>query len=101
MYLRTSRLDLENFNNDTEDGLHITSMAGTWLSVVKGFGGMNVKDGNLHFAPFLPGNWTALAYNILFRGASINIRVTPDAVVIKNLSDVEIHLNHPRKIAMA
>ena len=37
MYLRTSRLDLDDYNNDTEDGCHITSMAGTWMSVVKGF----------------------------------------------------------------
>ena len=42
MYLRTARLDLDDYNNDTEDGCHITSMAGTWLAVVKGFGGMRV-----------------------------------------------------------
>ena len=34
MYLRTARLDLDDYNNDTEDGLHITSMAGTWLAIV-------------------------------------------------------------------
>ena len=33
-YLRTSRLDLDDYNNDTEDGCHITSMAGTWMSVM-------------------------------------------------------------------
>ena len=43
LYLRTARLDLDDYNNDTEDGLHITSMAGTWMSVVKGFGG-NAAD---------------------------------------------------------
>jgi maltose phosphorylase len=40
MYLRTARLDLDDYNNDTEDGLHITSMAGTWMSIVEGFAGM-------------------------------------------------------------
>ena len=53
MYLRTSRLDLDDYNNDTEDGCHITSMAGTWLSVIKGFGGMRVMDDTLHFTPFI------------------------------------------------
>jgi len=48
-YLRTARLDLDDYNNDTEDGCHITSMAGTWMSVVEGFGGMRVKDGKLSF----------------------------------------------------
>ncbi|MEZ5030004.1 MAG: hypothetical protein R2787_01255 [Saprospiraceae bacterium] len=39
MMMRTARLDLDNINNDTKDGCHITSMAGTWMAVVKGFGG--------------------------------------------------------------
>ena len=38
MYLRTARLDLDDYNNDTEDGCHTTSMAGTWMAFVKGFG---------------------------------------------------------------
>ena len=40
LYSRTARLDLDNINNDTCDGLHITSMAGSWLSIVQGFAGM-------------------------------------------------------------
>ncbi|HBH5802051.1 TPA: glycoside hydrolase family 65 protein, partial [Enterococcus faecium] len=37
MYERTARLDLDNYNNDTDDGLHITSMTGSWLAIVQGF----------------------------------------------------------------
>ena len=48
MYLRTSRLDIDDYNNDTEDGLHITSMAGTWLSVITGFGGIKIIWLSLH-----------------------------------------------------
>jgi trehalose/maltose hydrolase-like predicted phosphorylase len=54
MYLRTSRLDLDDYNNDTEDGLHITSMGGTWMAVVMGLGGMRFRDGKLIFNPILP-----------------------------------------------
>ena len=43
-YLRTSRLDLDDYNNEVEEGLHITSMAGTWMSIVEGFGGMRIKE---------------------------------------------------------
>ena len=43
LYLRTSRLDLDDYNNEVEQGLHITSMAGTWMSVVNGFGGLKIK----------------------------------------------------------
>ncbi|MCO5945270.1 glycoside hydrolase family 65 protein [Mucilaginibacter flavidus] len=85
-YLRTARLDLDDYNNDTEDGCHITSMAGTWMAVVEGFGGMRVKDGKLSFQPFLPGKWKSFSFHIGFRGAVLNIKVSKDGVQIKNLS---------------
>jgi len=53
-YLRTSRLDLDDYNKEVEEGLHITSMAGTWMSIVEGFGGMRVKNNQLHFEPKIP-----------------------------------------------
>jgi maltose phosphorylase len=88
-YLRTSRLDLDDYNNDTEDGCHITSMAGTWLAVVEGFAGMRVRDGKLSFHPFLPGKWESFSFTIGFRGALLNIKVSKQAVLIKNFSDIE------------
>jgi maltose phosphorylase len=88
-YLRTARLDLDDYNNDTEDGCHITSMAGTWMSVVEGFGGMRVRDGKLSFHPFIPEKWASFSFHIGFRGAVLNIKVSRDGVQIKNLSDKE------------
>jgi maltose phosphorylase len=46
-YLRTSRLDLDDYNKEVEEGCHITSMAGTWMSIVEGFGGMRIKNDQL------------------------------------------------------
>ena len=80
-YLRTARLDLDDYNNDTEDGCHITSMAGTWLSVTKGFGGMRVKDGKLSFDPFLPEHWEGYSFRLEFRGRVVKVKVAKDRVV--------------------
>jgi maltose phosphorylase len=88
-YLRTARLDLDDYNNDTEDGCHITSMAGTWMSVIEGFGGMRVINGKLSFQPFLPGKWQSFSFHIGFRGAVLNIKVSKEGVQIKNLSGTE------------
>lgn len=85
-YLRTSRLDLDDYNNDTEDGCHITSMAGTWMAVVEGFGGMRVKNGMLSFDPFLPGKWESFSFNVGFRGAILNVKVSKVGVDITKLS---------------
>lgn len=74
-YLRTARLDLDNYNKDTDDGLHITSMAGTWMSIVYGFGGMRLRDGILNLAPFKPKAWSGYSFNIVFRGRLIKVTV--------------------------
>lgn len=77
-YLRTARLDLDDYNNDTEEGCHITSMAGTWMSVIKGFGGMRVRNGKLHFNPFIPDKWKSYSFRLEFRGRVIKVKVTAD-----------------------
>jgi maltose phosphorylase len=75
LYLRTSRLDIDDYNNDTDDGLHITSMAGTWMSVVKGFGGMRVQNNELHFTPFIPDQWKSYSFRIEFRDRIIKVKI--------------------------
>lgn len=82
MYLRTARLDLDNYNNDTDDGLHITSMAGSWLSIVHGFAGMRVRSGMITFKPFIPKAWEAYSFKILFRGHLLKVSVNKDEVII-------------------
>ncbi|MBC7615395.1 MAG: glycoside hydrolase family 65 protein [Pedobacter sp.] len=93
-YLRTARLDLDDYNNDTEDGLHITSMAGTWMSMIEGFAGMRVKNDRLVFNPFLPAKWKSFSFTIGFRGAVLKIKITEAGMTINNstLIDLEICL---------
>lgn len=82
LYLRTARLDLDNLNNDTDDGLHITSMAGTWMSITHGFGGLRIMDGTICFNPHIPKNWKEYSFKILFRSHLFNIKVEAGKVVI-------------------
>jgi maltose phosphorylase len=93
-YLRTARLDLDDYNNDTEDGLHITSMAGTWMSIVEGFAGMRVRNDKLSFNPFLPEEWNSFSFNIGFRGVQLKVKVKKEEITIvnpaKELMDINI-----------
>ena len=75
-YLQTSRLDLDDYNNEVEEGLHITSMAGTWMSVVEGLGGVKVINDELHIDPILPDSWKEYRFKINFRGTLIEVLVT-------------------------
>lgn len=92
-YLRTARLDLDDYNHDTDDGLHITSMAGTWMSVVEGFGGVRVLNGALQLNPALPKQWQSYSFKITFRGALLKVAVKTNEIVINNESDVSLNLS--------
>ena len=93
MYLRTARLDLDDYNREVAEGCHVTSMAGSWLSVVEGFVGMCVRDGVLSFDPRLPETWESLSFKVNFRGRVLTVKVTRTAVEVSNEGDpVEIAL---------
>ncbi|MBA7558120.1 hypothetical protein ES705_50910 [subsurface metagenome] len=94
LYLRTARLDLENYNNDTEDGVHITSMAGSWLAIVQGFAGMSVQDGQLKLSPYVPEKWDGYSFKIAFRGRRLKIDVK------KNYVEIEQIEGEPLKISI-
>jgi maltose phosphorylase len=100
MYLRTARLDLEDYNNDTDEGCHITSMAGTWMAIVEGFGGKRVSSGKISFYPMLPDQWESYSFRLLFRGASLELEVNQKTAEIRHLNgeDVEVELFERSKV---
>ncbi len=82
MLLRSARLDLDNVNADTKDGCHVTSMAGTWIAAVEGFGGLRVIEDQLHVAPILAPGWSSLGFQVHFRGTWLAVRADADQVVV-------------------
>ena len=84
LYLRTSRLDLDDYNHEADEGLHITSMAGTWLAVIEGFAGVRIKNQMLHINPNLPKNWDNLYFKIMIKNNPIAIEINSIGFKIKN-----------------
>ena len=93
LYARTARLDLDNYNNDTEDGLHITSMTGSWLTIVEGFAGMRTFADTLSFKPFVPVDWDYYRFHINYRGRLIFIEVNQTETSLTLLSGEPLTLN--------
>ncbi|WP_282136446.1 glycoside hydrolase family 65 protein [Seonamhaeicola maritimus] len=91
-YLRTSRLDLDDYNHEVHEGLHITSMAGTWMSIVEGFGGMRIKDNMLSFKPQIPKQWKGYSFKVNFRDTIIKVNVSQDATNFELESEYEIQI---------
>jgi maltose phosphorylase len=82
LYLRTSRLDLDDYNREVGEGLHITSMAGSWLAIVEGFGGKRVRDGKLFLNPLIRDNWKKYAFRLLVHDHPVEVTVTKEGVGI-------------------
>ena len=89
LYLRTARLDLEDINQDTEDGVHLTSMAGSWNAIVQGFAGFSFNGDRLTFSPYLPPKWEGYSFQVSHRGTDLWVAVTKDGMRIKRLDGPE------------
>lgn len=96
--LRAVRLDLDDYNGEVEEGCHVTSMAGSWLAVVGGFGGVRMHGDVLALAPVLPDAWHSLVFRLRYRGRVLSVRVTRREVEIGVEGDpVELELYGRRR----
>ncbi|HPF93720.1 MAG TPA: family 65 glycosyl hydrolase domain-containing protein, partial [Tenuifilaceae bacterium] len=93
LYLRTARLDLDDYNHEVKEGLHITSMAGTWISIVEGFGGMRVRDNMLVFNPLIPEQWKSYSFKVWFRENVLKVNVNGKSITISNEEGPSIVVN--------
>ena len=75
LFLHATRLDLDDYNNEGEQGLHITSMPGSWLAVVRGFAGLQVQDGTLKIEPVMPEKWSGYSFKVNYLGNTLHIQV--------------------------
>jgi len=93
LYLRTARLDIDDINKEVKEGLHITSMAGTWLSIVEGFAGLKVKQQKLYINPLIPEAWEMYSFMIRFRNNLVKISISKGKAEVENLSDKHVRIN--------
>ncbi|MBM0236770.1 glycoside hydrolase family 65 protein, partial [Micromonospora sp. ATA32] len=77
-YLREAALmDLHDLNENTRDGVHIASLAGAWIALVAGFGGLRDHDGTLSFSPRLSSRLSRLEFSLQWRGLRLRVDVRP------------------------
>jgi maltose phosphorylase len=85
-----TRLDLDDYNRNTREGLHITSIAAAWLNIVYGFGGTRTDGDLLSFSPSLPSAWRSYAFRLVFHGTMIRVSVGQDSTVFQALGATAI-----------
>jgi len=87
-------MDLDDLEHNTRDGLHIASLAGSWIALVAGFGGLRERENTLAFAPSLPPTLSRIAFAITFRGRCLHVEVAPTTVVYRLRSGQPLQIFH-------
>jgi len=87
-------MDLDNLEHNTRDGLHLAALAGTWMSLVVGFGGLRLHEATLSFTPRLPQRLTRIAFRLLFQGRRLRVEITPAGAVYTLAEGEPLTLRH-------
>ncbi|CAL9630064.1 glycoside hydrolase family 65 protein [Streptomyces sp. enrichment culture] len=87
-------MDLADLEHNTRDGLHIASLAGTWMALVAGFGGMRRDADGLRFAPRLPEQFSRLAFTLQLLGRRLRVEITQDKATYTLLSGRPLRIRH-------
>jgi alpha,alpha-trehalose phosphorylase len=94
-YLAESALvDLHDLGGNTADGLHLAAIAGAWLALVAGFGGMRDHGDGLLFTPRLPPGLTRVAFRLLYRGRRLRVEIRGAEATYELLAGEPLHLHH-------
>ena len=92
LFMNSARIDLDDYNNEVEEGLHVTSMPGSWLAIVEGFAGFVVQDSFAEFTPRIPKKWNAYSFKVYFRQNMLKVRIDKKEICISNISDNEVYV---------
>jgi len=90
-------MDLDDLEHNTRDGLHIASLAGTWIGLVAGFAGLRDDHGRTSFAPRLPESLTRLAVTILIRDRRLHLEITHSSTAYQLLDGEPLEVLHDRE----
>ncbi len=93
-FMENARLDLDNTHGNTAHGVHTASMAGTWLGLVYGFGGLRLQQGEPHFSPTLPTHWAHYSFRLQVHGCHLQVSVRAAAVEYRLLAGAGLPLWH-------
>ncbi|CAL9345257.1 putative glycosyl hydrolase [Streptomyces sp. enrichment culture] len=87
-------MDLADLEHNTRDGLHIASLAGTWMALVAGFGGTRRDGDMLRFSPRLPEKFSRLAFRLQFRGRCLRVEIDGGKATYTLLSGPPMRVGH-------
>ena len=112
-FRRAALVDLLDNQGNTAEGIHIASAGGTWQTIVCGFGGFRVRNGQMTFKPWLPPDWTAVNFRLKWHGNTVSVSadhtcatftlIGPDGcreTIIVNGHQITLHANTTTEVGL-
>lgn len=93
-FRETALVDLMDLAGNTQDGIHLASMASTWLVAIAGFGGMRDYGDKLAFNPHIPNDINRLRFRMLYQGRLIRVTILPKTVTYELVEGDDIEIFH-------
>lgn len=102
----SAKLDLFNTHKNTKDGIHTANMAGNYMAIVYGFGGLRIKEDGLHINPCIPEQWEGYSFRFQYLGTRLEVKAGKDGCEIIRLEgepvdlyvyDIKYRLDHEIK----
>ncbi|WP_431634253.1 beta-phosphoglucomutase [Dyella sp. KULCS107] len=93
-FLDTLRVDLDDLHGNAAHGVHMAAMAGSWLALTWGFGGLRVVEGMPSLAPRLPAGWTRYRFGLRWHAAQLRVEVERDRVRYTLTAGGPLRLRH-------
>ena len=91
-FVRASRLDLDDYNKEIKQGLHITSMGGTWMSIVEGFAGLKIINDKVYLNTKIPKQWESYSFKVNLKNRKIEINVNHEVTSVRLISGDKINI---------
>jgi beta-phosphoglucomutase len=95
--MNSARIDLDDLQGNTYKGIHGAAMAGSWLGIVYGFGGLKLKDDKLHFTPVCPKQWESYTFRLNFQNRLLKVSVNKKEAVYTLLEGEPLSFYHKHK----
>ncbi len=93
-FKKTVRLDIDDIQGNSSDGIHTASMAGSWMATVYGFAGFRDWKGTFSFDPKLPPEWKALTFCLTLHASVLKVAIRSDQVTYTLVTGKELSLVH-------
>ncbi|NOU36965.1 MAG: glycoside hydrolase family 65 protein [Kiritimatiellaceae bacterium] len=75
-FMKTARMDIDDYSGSTFFGNHAACMASSWMVMVNGFAGFRIVEGQMHFNPWMPAHWNRVTFKIVFQGSTLQVTLT-------------------------